>query len=54
MIPSLHPGSGIGPCFSEDDQFVSVFTKTGIDVWHLKSGNDRHGSDASLIMGAHR
>ncbi|XP_015769430.1 PREDICTED: uncharacterized protein LOC107347949 [Acropora digitifera] len=47
-------GSGIGPCFSEDDQFVSVFTKTGVDVWHLKSGVDCHGSDASLIMGAHR
>ena len=46
--------SGSYPCFSEDSDFVAVFVKTGVDVWHLKSGVDRHGSDATLIMGAHR
>ena len=50
----VYAGSGICPCFSEDDAFVSLFAKTGVDVWHLKSGIDRHGSDASLIMGVHR
>ena len=46
--------SGSYPCFSEGSDFVAVFVKTGVDVWHLKSGVDRHGSDATLIMGAHR
>lgn len=46
--------SGSYPCFSENSDFVAVFVKTGVDVWHLKSGVDRHGSDATLIMGAHR
>lgn len=55
----LHPASGNGasgtcPCFSEDTSFVSVFVETGVDVWHLKSGVDPHGSDRSLLMGAHR
>ncbi|KAL9969786.1 hypothetical protein ACROYT_G022043 [Oculina patagonica] len=55
----LHPASGTGasgtcPCFSEDSEFVSVFVETGVDVWHLKSGLDPHGSDRSLLMGAHR
>ena len=46
--------SGTCPCFSEDTSFVSVFVETGVDVWHLKSGVDPHGSDRSLLMGAHR
>ena len=49
---------GTCPCFSEDSEFVSVFVETeletGVDVWHLKSGLDPHGSDRSLLMGAHR
>lgn len=31
-----------------------MFVETGVDVWHLKSGLDPHGSDRSLLMGAHR
>ena len=27
---------GSYPCFSEDSDFVAVFVKTGVDVWHLK------------------
>ena len=55
-INCLLHSSEIGsyPCFSEDSDFVAVFVKTDVDVWHLKSGVDRHGSDATLIMGAHR